>query len=99
MVRLIEWDQHGPGHCGAGFGTQHVAVGLTCGQSGPHGVAVVRSTRCRWGIVLRNSEVDDDAFGFVASGELTPAKSRVLLQLALTKTTDPARIQQMFYEY
>jgi L-asparaginase len=35
----------------------------------------------------------------VASGEFNPAKSRVLLQLALTKTKDPVRIQKMFYEY
>jgi L-asparaginase len=37
--------------------------------------------------------------GFVASGELNPAKSRVLLQLALTKTTDSVRIQKMFEVY
>ncbi len=35
----------------------------------------------------------------MASGELNPAKSRVLLQLALTQTKDPIRIQKMFYEY
>ena len=63
------------------------------------GVVVVRSTRLASGIVLRNNEVNDDEKGFVASGELNPAKSRVLLQLALTKTTDPVRIQKMFYEY
>ena len=63
------------------------------------GVVVVRSTRLPMGIVLRNNEVDDDKLGFVASGELNPPKSRVLLQLALTKTKDPKRIQQMFYEY
>jgi L-asparaginase len=63
------------------------------------GVVVVRSTRLPSGIVLRNNEVNDDEKGFVASGELNPAKSRVLLQLALTKTSDPARIQKMFYEY
>jgi L-asparaginase len=63
------------------------------------GVAVVRSTRLPAGIVLRNNEVNDDERGFVASGELNPAKSRVLLQLALTRTNDPARIQKMFYEY
>jgi len=49
--------------------------------------------------VLRNNEVNDDEMGFVTSGELNPAKSRVLLQLALTKTTDPGRIQAMFCEY
>jgi L-asparaginase len=63
------------------------------------GVVVVRSTRLPAGIVLRNNEVNDDKLGLVASGELNPAKSRVLLQLALTRTKDPVRIQKMFYEY
>jgi L-asparaginase len=63
------------------------------------GVVVVRSTRLPSGIVYRNNEVDDDKLGLVASGELNPAKSRVLLMLALTKTRDVGRIQQMFYEY
>jgi L-asparaginase len=63
------------------------------------GVVVVRSTRLPQGLVLRNNEVNDDQLGLVASGELNPAKSRVLLALALTKTTDPVRIQKMFYEY
>jgi len=63
------------------------------------GVVVVRSTRLAQGITLRNNEINDDDKGFVASGELNPQKSRVLLQLALTKTTDPGRIQEMFNEY
>jgi L-asparaginase len=63
------------------------------------GIVVVRSTRLPSGITLRNNEVNDDEKGFVASGELNPAKSRVLLQLALTKTNDPVAIQRMFYEY
>jgi L-asparaginase len=63
------------------------------------GIVVVRSTRLPEGVVLRNNEVDDDKMGFVASGELNPAKSRVLLQLALTKTKDPLQIQKMFYEF
>ena len=68
-------------------------------QAAKSGVVVVRSTRLPEGIVLRNNEVNDDEKGFVASGELNPGKSRVLLQLALTRTTDPVRIQKMFYEY
>jgi L-asparaginase len=63
------------------------------------GVVVVRSTRLPSGMVLRNNEVDDDKLGFVASGEFNAAKSRVLLQLALTRTKDPKRIQKMFEEY
>jgi L-asparaginase len=63
------------------------------------GIVVVRSTRLQSGITLRNNEVNDDEKGFIASGELNPPKSRVLLQLALSKTTDTGRIQTMFYEY
>jgi L-asparaginase len=63
------------------------------------GVIVVRSTRLPEGVVLRNNEVNDDQYGFVASGEMNPAKSRVLLQLALTQTKDPVQIQRMFYEF
>jgi L-asparaginase len=68
-------------------------------KAAKNGVVVVRSTRLPAGLVLRNNEVDDDKLGLVASGELNPPKSRVLLQLALTKTKDPVRIQKMFYEY
>jgi L-asparaginase len=63
------------------------------------GVVVVRSTRLPMGLTLRNNEVNDDEMGFVASGELNPPKSRVLLQLALTRTKNPVDIQKMFYEY
>ncbi len=62
------------------------------------GVVVVRSTRLS-GIVYRNNEIDDDKLGLVASGELNPSKSRVLLMLALTKTNDVAKIQDMFNAY
>jgi len=63
------------------------------------GVAVVRSSRTMSGAVARNIEVDDDALGFVASMELNPQKARVLLMLGLTKTGDPRRLQEFFYEY
>jgi L-asparaginase len=36
---------------------------------------------------------------FVAGEDLAPVKARVLLMLALTRTTDPAEIQRMFSEY
>jgi L-asparaginase len=68
-------------------------------QAAKDGVVVVRSTRLPQGVVLRNNEVNDDKLGFVASGELNPAKSRVLLQLALTRTRDAGEIQKMFYTY
>jgi L-asparaginase len=37
--------------------------------------------------------------GFVASMELNPQKARVLLRLALTKTTDVKVIQKYFEQY
>lgn len=82
---------------GGGNMTAPVLDALT--KAAKVGTVVVRSTRLPQGIVLRNNEVDDDELGFVASGELNPAKSRVLLQLALTKTKDPTTIQRMFNEY
>lgn len=68
-------------------------------QAARKGIVVVRSTRLPDGMVMRNAEVKDDQFGFVASGEFNPPKARVLLMLALTKTHDPGRVQRMFREY
>ncbi len=62
------------------------------------GVPVVRSTRTLSGFVARGVEIDDDAAGFVASGSLNPAKSRVLLSLLLLETTSPVEIQKRFFE-
>jgi L-asparaginase len=83
---------------GDGNMTQEAAAMLEK-EAKEKGVLVVRSTRLPTGLVLRNNEINDDKAGFVASGELNPAKSRVLAQLALTKTHDPKRVQQMFNEY
>jgi L-asparaginase len=69
------------------------------GRAAKAGVVCVRSTRLPSGHTWRNSEVNDDQYGFVASGELLPAKARVLLKLALMKTKDPAQIQTMFDTY
>lgn len=63
------------------------------------GVVVVRSSRVNGGIIRRNIEVNDDELKTVASMELNPAKARVLLQLALLKTQDPAKIQDYFNRY
>jgi L-asparaginase len=63
------------------------------------GIVVVRSSRLERGMVLRNNEVNDDKMGFIASGEINPPKSRVLLQLALMTTKDVKRVQQIFDEY
>ena len=63
------------------------------------GVVVVRSSRVNGGIVRRNIEVNDDQLGTVASMELNPAKARVLLQLALLKSSNPKKVQDYFDRY
>ena len=60
------------------------------------GVVIVRSTRLESGFVMRNAEVDDDTEGFVASQEFKPSKARVILKLALLKTSSPTEIQGYF---
>src|SRR6185436_13606647 len=59
------------------------------------GIICVRSSRVTTGQVGRNVEVDDDKNGFVASLAHNPQKSRVLLRLALLKTSDPKVIQRL----
>lgn len=63
------------------------------------GVAVVRSSRTGGGVVERNIEINDDELGFIAADELNPAKARVLLMLGLTLTSDPRRLQELFFMY
>jgi L-asparaginase len=63
------------------------------------GVVVVRSARVNGGVIRRNIEVNDDEAGTVASMQLNPAKARVLLQLALMKSSDPKKIQDYFNRY
>ena len=63
------------------------------------GVIVVRSTRVATGLVGRNVEINDDENGFIASDELNPQKSRILLSLALLKPPSKADLQKMFYTY
>jgi L-asparaginase len=63
------------------------------------GVVVVRSSRTGRGIIRRNIEINDDQIGTVASMDLNPSKARVLLQLGLTKTGDPHKIQEYFNRY
>jgi len=63
------------------------------------GAVVVRSSRVATGMVDRNVEVKDDELGFIASDELNPQKSRILLSLALLKPHTPAQIQEMYRTY
>lgn len=81
---------------GVGDGNMTKQAQNVLANEAKNGIVIVRSTRVPEGIVLRNGEINDDKEGFVASGEFTPPKARVLLQLSLLKTKDPKKIQQEF---
>jgi len=84
---------------GVGNGNASGAALAALARARERGVVVVRSTRASAGAVIRNYEIDDDALGFVVADGLNPAKARVLLKLALTRTRDPVAIQESFLTY
>lgn len=84
---------------GMGNGNVPADVARALGDAVMAGVAVVRSSRVGSGDVARNIEVDDDGLGLVASDQLNPQKSRVLLQLCLVRGLAGRAIQDAFYRY
>jgi L-asparaginase len=61
------------------------------------GVVVVQSTRVGSGRLFKGRRMREA--GFLVADNLTPQKARILLALALTRTSDPAEIERMFLEY
>lgn len=86
-------------HAGVGNGNFHKNLLPKLEEARKKGILVVRSSRVPTGPTTLDGEVDDAKYQFVASEELNPQKARVLLMLALTKTTDWKTIQQYFEEY
>ena len=86
-------------HAGLGNGNYHKNLFPSLLEARKKGILVVRSSRVPTGPTTQFDEVDDEKYQFVASWELNPQKARVLLMLALTKTTDWKTIQQYFLEY
>ena len=84
---------------GGGNGNMNAGALAAVGRAVEQGVVVVRATRLMGGAVGRNVEVDDDELGTAVAGELSPAKERVLLKLALLETRDPAAVQAYFDRY
>jgi L-asparaginase len=81
---------------GVGNGNATDAALTALARAIVNGVSVVRATRTGSGRVDRNIELDDDAFGFIAAGDLSPQKARILLMLALTQPTTPGNLQLAF---
>lgn len=84
---------------GVGNGNIYKDIFASLEQARAKNIAVVRSARVPTGSTTLDAEIDDNKYGFVASGTLNPQKSRILLMLALTKTKDFKEIQKIFLEY
>jgi L-asparaginase len=86
---------------GATSGTQFEGIEYSIGKKVP----VVITTRTGSGRIAgsrqrRGSTAGENAPSYIINGEdLMPVKARILLMLALTRTTDPGEIQRMFTEY
>jgi L-asparaginase len=65
-------------------------------RAATEGIAVVQCSRAGSGRVARRKALAED--GWIAGGDLPPHKARILLMLALTRTSDPERLQQIFDE-
>ena len=79
-------------------GSKHESFALKlAAQAAKNGVVIVRSSRIPFGgVYTEGGEVDDEKLGFIASGSLSPQKSRILLMLALTTTRDIDTIRSYF---
>ena len=84
---------------GVGNGNLTQAAVNALAAQAKKGIVCVRASRVTVGRVERNVELDDDKLGFVASLDKNPQKSRVLLRLALLKSSTAADVQQKFREY
>ena len=86
-------------HAGVGDGSLASRVAPSLKSARQKGIVIVRASRVGQGIVARNGEANDDELDFVVSDTLNPQKARILLMLALTKTSRSKDIQNMFYVY
>lgn len=85
-------------YAGSGMGSIHCGAEAALLKAVQSGVAIVRSTRVSEGRVLAANPKWDEA-GFISGGNLNPQKARILLQLALTCTHEPRKIQEFFDKY
>lgn len=96
---LVAAGARGLVHAGVGNGSLPAKTKPALVAARKSGVVIVRASRVGQGIVARNGEANDDELDFVVADTLSPQKARILLMLALTKTSSTKEIQRMFYTY
>ena len=95
---LIDVGSKGIIHAGTGNGSIHNNVFTVLQEANAKGIKIVRSAIVGSGYVDSNKKMDDNG-NFITASDLNPQKARILLMLALTKTSDTKEIQKFFDEY
>lgn len=83
-------------HAGTGNGSIHVNTEPAINEAVKKGVIVMRAARVPFGAVTAVPGYWENT---LHAGLLTPQHARILMQLALTKTSDPKKIQAIFDKY
>lgn len=94
---LFEHGTKGIVVAGSGAGSIHKNQKDVLKELLKKGLKVVVSLRVVAGCVAVSDS--DEKLGFISAEDLNPQKARVLLILALTKTSDPKKIQEYFLKY
>ncbi|EPX7497825.1 type II asparaginase [Campylobacter jejuni] len=94
---LFEHGTKGIVVAGSGAGSIHKNQKDVLKELLKKGLKVIVSSRVVAGCVAVSDS--DEKLGFISAEDLNPQKARVLLILALTKTSDPKKIQEYFLKY
>lgn len=94
---LFEHGTKGIVVAGSGAGSIHKNQKDVLKELLKKGLKVVVSSRVVAGCVAVSDS--DEKLGFISAEDLNPQKARVLLMLALKKTSDPKKIQEYFLKY
>lgn len=94
---LFEHGTKGIVVAGSGAGSIHKNQKDVLKELLKKGLKVVVSSRVVAGCVAVSDS--DEKLGFISAEDLNPQKARVLLILALTKTSNPKKIQEYFLKY
>ncbi len=99
IENLLENNVKGVVYAGVGNGNIYKDSLESLIKAREKGLILVRSSRAGSGFITPNAEINDDQYGFISSDNLSPQKARILLMLALTKSSDPEEIQELFWSY
>ncbi|KDA35386.1 L-asparaginase [Campylobacter jejuni 20176] len=94
---LFEHGTKGIVVAGSGAGSIHKNQKDVLKELLKKGLKIVVSSRVVAGCVAVSDS--DEKLGFISAEDLNPQKARVLLMLALTKTSGPKKIQEYFLKY